>query len=92
MNTLEIAENRCRTRLSPSSFDKLRRLRTGFVEAPETDPAEENVRQMVANACRDAPPPDAAGCRVIVLPVGAAGPGAKARTQPQVQGDDANSG
>ena len=60
--------------------------------APETAPSEENVRQMVEKACREAPPPDAAGCRVIVLPVGAAGPGAKARAQASAQGDDANTG
>ena len=60
--------------------------------APETAPFEENVRQMLDKACREAPQPDAAGCRFIVLPIGAAGPGAKARAQAPAQGDDANTG
>ena len=76
----------------PNAGEPFDKLRTGFVEAPDTDPCEEKAKQMLANAFREAPQPDAAGCRVIVLPIGAAAPGAKAGTQPQVQGDDASTG
>ena len=76
----------------PNAAEPFDKLRTGFVEAPDTDPCEEKAKQMLANAFREAPQPDAAGCRVIVLPIGAAAAGAKARAQASAQGDDANTG